>query len=334
MKSSAQEPRSPRQGRSHPDPLAQAPDFPGGSLGPQAGSAGPHLGASSAQDTGGPRRGGRPRCGGGGGLHFTAGGRPGRLRCFLPGRGRGRQEAEGPAAPSSPGPLPGPSGPDRPLLLLSPGLFLLAPGVRLLAWPHTHLKSVRPRNSARPWAGQVRPGPRLTLEACPQGSRSPPWRRRRTSLSASHGARSREGGLRTGRAVDCGLAEVATRAGSQPRKREAGGPARLDDRPPQPGLQGRAGPRAAPAWIATWAAGPRGRDGSALPANPIGASRLRNRNPGNSPWTWSPVPPLARTSAPSPRSPARASWLRVGRAAGKTRLEGSDVGWGGVGGGN
>lgn len=67
LKKLSSEPRSPRQGRTHPDPLAPAPDFPGGSLGPQAGSAGP-LGATSAQDTGGPRTGGSPRCGGGGGL--------------------------------------------------------------------------------------------------------------------------------------------------------------------------------------------------------------------------------------------------------------------------
>lgn len=109
--------------------------------------------------------------------HFTASGRPGRLRCFLPGRGRGRQEAEGPAAPSSPlwPPFPGPSGPDRPLLLRPWLPFLLAPGVRLLAWPHTRTRSPSaPRTQPGREVGPGAPRPTADPEACPQGSRSPP----------------------------------------------------------------------------------------------------------------------------------------------------------------
>ena len=146
------EPRSPRQGRTHPDPLAQAPDFPEGSLGPQAGSAGPHLGATSAQDTGGPRRGGRPRCGGGGclALHRLWLTQPSAVLPPREGartaRGRGPRRAVFSSLAPSPGPL-------RPRSPSSPSALASVPSSSGRSSPglatHTHPKSVRPPNSAR-----------------------------------------------------------------------------------------------------------------------------------------------------------------------------------------
>lgn len=65
--------------------------------------------------------------------------------------------------------------------------------------------------------------------------------------------------------VDCGLAEVATRAGAEAQESEGSRRTSALTGRPSPACRAELAQRAAASLIATWAAGPRGRDGSALP---------------------------------------------------------------------
>lgn len=177
LKKLSSEPRSPRQGRTHPSPRLswRIPGAPGrlSWTPPRRHVCAGHRRPKDRRESPLWRR-RRPR-------PSPAVGDPAVCGASSQGGGEDSKRPRAPAVPSFPSwpPLPGPAGPDRPLLLRPWLPFLLAAGVRLLAWPHTRTPEVRPAPRTQPCrevTGQLRPGPRLTPKPAlrSQAGRAPP----------------------------------------------------------------------------------------------------------------------------------------------------------------